>query len=228
MDKMIKKIFKVILILVIIVVVLIAAINIYVVSYSKSKMVSVEEAAQLAQSDGEFSCIIVLGASVRDGTPSPILANRLDTGLKLYENGISNLLLLSGDNGRLEYNEVIGMKNYLIEEGKDVGLTDDNIYLDYAGFSTYDSMYRSKDIFEADRIVIATQGYHLYRALYIANKLGLEAYGVASEDRSSGQLSRDIREIPARTKDFFLTAVKFKPAILGDPVPLTFPSDQEN
>ena len=215
-------------VLILIAVLIFAAINIYVVTFGKSKILTQEEAIKYVQDNGQATCIIVLGASVRNGTPSPILANRLDTGIELFADGASNLMLLSGDNGQVDYNEVLGMKNYVLENGADIGLTQDNIYLDYAGFSTYDSMYRCKYIFGAEKVLIATQGYHLYRALYIANKLGLEAYGVASEDRSSGQFSRDMRELPARVKDFALTAIKHKPGILGDEVPLTYPSTQEN
>ena len=223
---MIKKIFKGVIILLLVAVVLVAAINIYVVSYSKSKILSVEAASALTEANGEASCIVVLGASVKNGTPSPILANRLDTGLELFNRGVSNIILLTGDNGRVEYNEVQGMKDYMLENGADVGLTKNNIYLDYAGFSTYESMYRCKHIFGAEKIIVSTQDYHLYRTLFIANKLGIEAYGVAAEDRPTGQLMRDIREIPARVKDFFLVLIKFEPRIMGEEISLTYPSTQ--
>lgn len=106
-----------------------------------------------------------------------MLEDRLKQGIKLYELGASDRLLMSGDHGRKEYDEVNVMKKFAI----DAGVPSEHIFMDHAGFSTYESLYRARDIFQADRIIIVTQKYHLYRAMYIAEKLGLEAYGVASD-----------------------------------------------
>ena len=171
-------------------------------------------------------CILVLGASVSYDGPSPILADRLDKGLELYSLGVSQIMLLSGDNGTIEYNEVQAMKDYALANGADIGIGAENIYLDYAGFSTYDSAFRCKEIFQAERVVIVTQRYHLYRAVWNAKKAGLDVVGVAAKDTEYGQALRDLREIPARVKDFFLTLVGHKPRIMGDPVPLDYPSTQ--
>lgn len=128
-----------------------------------------------------------------------MLQDRLDEGVKLYKEGIASKIIMSGDHGREEYDEVNIMKEYAIEQG----VPSEDIFMDHAGFSTYESIYRAKEIFDADNIVIVTQEYHLYRALYIAEKLDINAYGVNSDPRKySGQTFRELREILARNKDF--------------------------
>ena len=120
---------------------------------------------------------------------------------------------MSGDHGRTDYNEVKTMKHYAIDEGID----SKNIFMDHAGFSTYESIYRTKEVFGVKKMVIITQEYHLYRALYIAEKLGIEACGVASDYHIyAGQSMRDLREVLARAKDFVTTIVKPEPTYLGD------------
>jgi SanA protein len=101
--------------------------------------------------------------------------------------------------------------------------------MDHAGFSTYESLYRAKEIFGADRIIIVSQEYHLYRALYIAKALGIEAYGVSADLRSySGQYKRELREILARNKDFILAIAKPVPSVLGDSISLDGSGDVTN
>ena len=101
--------------------------------------------------------------------------------------------------------------------------------MDHAGFSTYESMYRAKEIFGVKKVIIVTQGYHLYRAVYIAESMGLEAYGVASDYRSyAGQMSRDIREILARVKDFGTSILKPYPTYLGETIPISGDGDLTN
>lgn len=125
---------------------------------------------------------------------------------------------MSGDHGRNNYDEVNVMKQYAIDQG----VPSSDIFMDHAGFSTYDSIYRAKEIFNADKVIIVTQEYHLYRALYIANKLGLEAYGVrANPKQYSVQLFRELREILARNKDFIKTIYKPKPTYLGEVIPVS-------
>ena len=164
--------------------------------------------------DEEFDCIMVLGCQVKEGgEPSHMLRDRLQRGVETYQYGISEKLLMSGDHGRTDYNEVETMKQYAIDEGID----SENIFMDHAGFSTYESIYRAKEVFGVKKMVIITQEYHLYRALYIAEKLGIEAYGVASDYHIyAGQFMRDLREILARAKDFVTTIVKPEPTYLGD------------
>ena len=201
-------------------------INVMVVKTADPLIVSTQEAYDLSAAEGRFDCILVLGASVSEYGPSPILANRLDMGLELFNMGLSDIVLLSGDNGTIEYNEVQAMKDYALKHGNSFGLNAANVYLDYAGFSTYYSAVRCKEIFGANRVVIVTQRYHLYRAVFIAKMIGLDVIGVAAEDMSPGQAGRSLREVPARLKDFFLTTFNYTPSIMGDPVPLVYPSTQ--
>ena len=141
----------------------------------------------------------MLGCQVKaDGVPSHMLEDRLRRSVALYEAGAAPKLLMSGDHGQIEYNEVATMKNYAI----DAGIASSDVFMDHAGFSTYESLYRARDVFQAKRVIIVTQKYHLYRALHIANALGLEAWGVDTAYRSySGQLYREVREILARIKE---------------------------
>ena len=125
---------------------------------------------------------------------------------------------MSGDHGREEYDEVNIMKEFAIEKG----VPSENIFMDHAGFSTYESIYRAKEIFEADKIVIVTQKYHLYRALHIANSLGIEAYGVGADPRQYvGAMYRELREILARNKDFVKCLFKPEPTYLGETIPVS-------
>ncbi len=162
----------------------------------------------------EADCILVLGCQVKEGgEPSHMLRDRLQRGVEVHNNGASDKLLMSGDHGRTDYNEVETMKQYAIDEGID----SENVFMDHAGFSTYESIYRAKEVFGVKKMIIITQEYHLYRALYIAEKLGIEAYGVASDYHIyAGQSMRDLREVLARAKDFVTTIVKPEPTYLGD------------
>ena len=174
---------------------------------------------------GEFDCILVLGAGVRDGSPRPMLQDRLDYALKLYNDGVAPKLIMSGDHGRKEYDEVNIMKEYAIERG----VPSEDIFMDHAGFSTYESIYRARDIFKVKKMVIVTQEYHLYRALYVANRLGIEAVGYASDPRQyAGQLYRELREILARDKDFVFCIFKPRPTYLGDAIPVSGNGDLTN
>ncbi|NLK28588.1 MAG: DUF218 domain-containing protein [Clostridiales bacterium] len=197
-------------------------INQYVKRAISRKIITPEEAAKLQ----EIDCILVLGAGVwNNSRPSFMLEDRLLRGIELYETGVSNRLLMSGDHGRKDYDEVNVMKQFAME----AGVPSEHIFMDHAGFSTYESLYRARDVFEADKIVLVTQGYHMYRALYIAKKLGLEAYGVTSDQRQYvGQDYREAREALARVKDFFYTLVRPKPTFLGDTIPVSGNGDITN
>lgn len=167
--------------------------------------------------ENDYDCILVLGCGVNGDTPSHMLEDRLLQGIELCKSGASDKLLMSGDHGRKSYDEVNVMKKFAVDRG----IASENVFMDHAGFSTYESMYRARDIFNAKKILIVTQDYHLYRAIYDARKLGIDAYGVASNPRSySGQLYRDIREILARNKDFVYTIFKPEPTYLGEAIPV--------
>jgi vancomycin permeability regulator SanA len=199
----------------------VSIINTYVKASVEDRIITPDEAAQM-----DADCIIVLGAGVWDGgRPSPMLEDRLLQGIELYQNGASDRLLMSGDHGRKEYDEVNVMKQFAVERG----IASEHVFMDHAGFSTYESLYRAKDVFEAGKVVVVTQKYHMYRALYIADKLGLHAYGVASDPRRyAGQDLRDLREVLARVKDFFIVIVRPKPTYLGETIPVSGNGDLTN
>jgi vancomycin permeability regulator SanA len=154
-----------------------------------------------------------------------MLRDRLLRGIELYELGAAPKSLMSGDHGRTTYDEVNIMKGFAV----DAGVASSSVFMDHAGFSTYESMYRAQDLFQADKIIIVTQGYHLYRAIYIARALGIEAYGVASDlNTYAGQTYRDAREVLARVKDFGTSIFKPEPTYRGDAIPISGDGDLTN
>ena len=201
---------------------LLLGIQTYVKERAAGHILSIAEAEQMS----DFDCILVLGCKVKEnGVPSDMLADRLAMGVALQQAGVSEKLLMSGDHGQEEYNEVAVMKQYAMDKG----VASSDIFMDHAGFSTYDSVYRAKEIFEAKKILIVTQEYHLYRALYVAEELGMEAYGVPADTRTYfGQTKRDVREVLARVKDFFMVCVQAKPVYLGEVIPLSGSGDMTN
>ena len=198
-----------------------AVTNVVTIVGSKGSIVNADEAS-ISSADA----IVVLGASVfADGTPSGILQDRLDDGIALYFAGVAPKIIMSGDNGTASYNEVRVMKQYAIARG----VPSEDIFCDHAGFSTYESMYRAKYVFGCERIVVATQTYHLYRALWSAKSLGMQATGVPSDYREyQKQLQYDIREIPARTKDFFKALLRVPSTYVGDAISLDQDGDVTN
>lgn len=203
------------------IVVVFAVTNVVTIVGSKDSIVSADEAS-ISSADA----IVVLGASVfADGTPSGILQDRLDDGIALYFAGVAPKLIMSGDNGTESYNEVRVMKQYAIAQG----VPSEDIFCDHAGFSTYESMYRAKYVFGCQRIVVATQTYHLYRALWSAKSLGMQATGVPSDYHEyQKQLQYDIREVPARTKDFFKALLRVPSTYVGDAISLDQDGDVTN
>ena len=216
-----KKLYRVLLICLTVVLMLgvlgvgaVLGINSHVIQSTRDQILTTEDAALLEDVD----CIIVLGCKVKsDGEPSDMLEDRLRRGVELFQAGAAPKLLMSGDHGTMTYNEVQSMKQYAMDH--DIASSD--IFMDHAGFSTYESIYRALDIFQADKIIIVSQEYHLYRALYIAESFSIEARGVSADYRTySGQLKRDIREILARCKDFATCIWKPDPTYLGETIPV--------
>ncbi len=203
MKKVLKFFLTTTLCLIVLISSFVVGVNAYVMGAVDNTMLTSEQAEKLEDVD----CIIVLGCLVlEDGTPSNILKDRLDTAIELYKKGVAPKIIMSGDHSSEKYNEVAAMKKYAV----DAGVPSEDIFMDHSGFSTYETMYRAKEVFGAKKVVVATQEYHLYRSLYIAEKLGMEAYGVASDydlDES--------REVLARCKDFMTTIFKPEPANLG-------------
>ena len=189
-------------------------VNTYVQASVQDRILTEEQAAELE----EIDCVLVLGCGLEaDGSPSPMLHDRLQQGVALYQKEAAPKLLVSGDHGREEYDEVNAMKRFAEEQG----VPSEDVFMDHAGFSTYESVYRPRDIFQVRRMVIVTQEYHLSRALYIAKRLGIEAWGVPADPRTySGQTARDLREILARDKDFLTCILKPKPTYLGKAIPV--------
>lgn len=184
---------------------------------SREETIPQQELSSLKEKQAD--CILVLGAKVRkDGTPSYMLKDRLDLAIALYKAGAAPKLLLSGDHGQIRYDEVNVMKTYAMKQG----VPKEDLFLDHAGFSTYESAYRAKEIFQAEEIIVVTQSYHQYRALYGCEKMGMKAWGAASDQALyKGQKMRDLREIAARDKDFFKWMIKPEPTYLGDAIPIS-------
>lgn len=192
----------------------ILGINGYVKHTAKAAFVTALQAADREEVD----CIIVLGCLVRDdGTPSDMLRDRLTGAVELYRMGAAPKILMSGDHGQDSYDEVNAMKQFAV----DAGVPSEDVFMDHAGFSTYETMYRAKEIFGAEKVVVVTQEYHLYRAVYIAEELGMEVCGVSSDyNRYYGQTMRDLREVLARCKDFAMCILQPEPTFLGETISL--------
>lgn len=209
-----KKILAVALCFCSVIAVLTAGLNVFVCSSADDFILTEDEAAALEGVD----CILVLGCGVReDGSPSHMLEDRLRRGVALYDRAAAPKLLMSGDHGQEHYDEVTAMKTYALN----AAVPEEDIFMDHAGFSTYESMYRAKEIFQAKKVIIITQKYHLYRAVYIARSLGLDAYGTDCDYRTySGQFMRDVREVLARVKDFGMCVFTPEPTYLGEAIPV--------
>ncbi|MBP2018992.1 SanA protein [Symbiobacterium terraclitae] len=192
--------------------VLLLAINALVYYQGRALIVAPGE-ARTAQA------VLVLGAGVSpDGRVSPMLRDRLETALALYRAGKVEKFLLSGDHGRKDYDEVNAMRRYLEAQG----VPPHHLFMDHAGFDTYDSLYRAAAIFQADDVIVVTQEFHLPRALWIATRLGLDAQGVAADrHRYRDERLYAVREFAARVKAFGEVAIRRRPAFLGDPIPIT-------
>ena len=190
----------------------------FVASINAFVMLSVDEdifsPEDFAATDS-YDCILVLGAGVRDGRPTDMLRDRLDTAVELYFSGVAKKLLVSGDHGSDDYDEVNVMKDYAVEKG----VPSEDIFMDHSGFSTYESIYRADAVFSVESCIIVTQKYHLFRALYAAEQFGMRAVGVSADVREySGAFYRETRETLARVQDFFECLFKPLPTCLGDPV----------
>lgn len=203
------KLIKIIVILIFIGILIILGINEYIKYSVKDKIITEKDIAE------DYNVALVLGAGLKNGKPSPVLKDRLDTALMLYKNNKVSKIIVSGDHGNKNYDEVNVMKNYL----KNEGVLSEDIFMDHAGFSTYDSIYRLREIFNVKKVIIVTQKYHLYRSLYIAKKLEIDAEGISATKRHyAGELKFVLREVIARDKDFVKTIFKPKSKYLGDAI----------
>ncbi len=181
----------------------ILGVNFYVILSQKKNIVSRQEAAQIQNID----YVLVLGCGVReDGSPTRMLSERLKSGAEVFKSleNSGAKLLLTGDNSGESYNELAAMKSVSLENG----IAESDMLIDNIGFSTYESMYNAKNTYGAKRIIIITQPYHMFRALYIAESLGIEAWGVTAYlPLYPQQINWSLREVLARNKDFLLCAL---------------------
>jgi len=201
-------------------------VNLYAITAAAKQIFSPEQVKA-----EKLSADAVLGAGVRmDRTPSNMLEDRLLCALDLFREGVSDCIVVSGDHKSADYDEVNVMKDYLVKNG----VPSDRVFMDHAGFSTYDSLYRAKEIFGAESLVIVTQEYHMHRALMIGRHLSLECKGVSAPIATSdatryvGQSWYSLRESVARCKDFLFCLFHAEAAVLGDPIPLSGSGDITN
>ena len=211
-----KKAFFVLLCAVVLCLLAVLTVNVVVCASGKERILTPDDLLEDGQA---FDCILVLGAGVKaNGSPSDMLRDRLEVGIELYELGASDRILMSGDHMQHDYDEVGVMKRYAV----DAGVPSEHVFLDHAGLSTYDSLYRAANLYGAKKVLIVTQEYHLYRALYIARSLGMEAYGVSASLRPyRAQIVRDVREVAARVKDVLLCIGQPPSTYLGASVDLS-------
>lgn len=196
--------------LIIFVAIIVFALNGLVVGKTNGRIIKEDEIKE------DFDAILVLGCKVNpDGTPSMMLSNRVVKGIELYKK-TGFKLILSGDHGKEEYDEVNTMKKMVLDES----IPKEDVFLDHAGFSTYDSIYRAKNVFGAKKIIVISQRYHLFRALYIADKLGLDAYGVEADNIPYKMINikNEIREVLARNKDLFKAMFKPRSKYVGETI----------
>lgn len=214
--KKIKKIIRCLAAFVLLGVMMLFAVNGYVVLLSGDNFATIKE---LKEKETKADAVVVLGAQVKpDGKPSVMLRERLDTGIEIYKAGLTERIIMSGDHGSDDYDEVNTMKDYAIDQG----VPSEHIFMDHAGFSTYESMYRAKEIFQAENIIVVTQKYHLYRAIYDAEAMGMQAEGVACDTAVySGDKYRKFRESIARVKDVGCQVLKPEPACMGEQIPIS-------
>lgn len=189
-----------------------AAANFRVINIGKYHMSDIES---MDQAD----CIIVPGAAVKGEVVSLSLAKRLDKAFDIYAAGKSGKIIVSGDHGREDYNEVYAMRKYLTEKGVDI----EDIFMDHAGFDTYDTVYRAKHIFAAQKPVIVSQNDHAMRAAYIADRLGMQCQYVPCAGYSTSEtVFQQVRESLARVKAFVQSEIfHSKSKYLGDMIPVS-------
>jgi len=163
---------------------------------------------------------LVLGAGLnRDGTPGVVLRDRVQTAADLYFTGKVEKLLMSGDNSTDYYNEPGAMLEYALS----LGIPEEDIILDYAGRRTYDSCYRTQEIFGVDELIIVTQAFHLPRAVYLCSAFGINAVGVPADDANYNRSSYTfwwIREVLASINAYWDVYILHPEPILGDPEPI--------
>ncbi|MCD4803833.1 MAG: YdcF family protein [Anaerolineales bacterium] len=199
------------LIIFLVLIILIGAPRLIMLRYASSRIYTDDTVAP-------FRAVIVFGAGLTaDGGPTAVLEDRVATAAELYAAGKVEKILMSGDNRFLNYNEPGAMKNYAVQ----IGVPEEDIILDYAGRRTYDTCYRAKEIFQLSEAILVTQQFHLPRALYTCNLLGLQAVGVSADMRTYFDSDYwSIREIPASLVAFIQVHLTHPEPVLGDQEPI--------
>lgn len=200
-------------------------------SYVKSMAISSGVAAyenmdSVLAEEEPYDAVIVLGAKVySDTSVSAVLRDRLLAGYEVYRRGYASKIIVSGDHGQEGYDEVVAMKTFLME----LGVPREDIFMDHAGFNTYDSMYRAKEVFCVKRAVVVTQEFHIYRAVYLGKQLGMEVVGVSSDlDNYVNMTYNQVREMLARTKAVWDAEIIKRPSqYLGKQIPVQSASGLE-
>lgn len=217
-----RRVFAVLLAVIVAAALAVAVANVVTVATTRERVVTVDGATRVLSAD-PADAVVVLGASVYpDGTPSDILADRLEVACDLYKAGAARAIIVSGDNRTSHYNESDAMKAYCVA----LGVPSEDVYVDHAGNTTYESMWRARHVFGAERIIVATQAYHLYRAMFAADCFGMETWGVACDKGAYDNQQRySIREVLARTKDFYAALLRLPVATSGETVSLDASGD---
>lgn len=207
-------------------VVIILSISQYIVNSNSDRIFLNGDVEEVKAASKNYQAAFILGCAVYGNKPSMMLKDRLDAGIELYKKGVVPKLVMTGDNGSKWYDEVNVMKKYAIDKG----VKSSDIFMDHAGFSTYESMFRAKNIFDAENIIVVTQKYHLHRAIYLANKMdSLDAIGyTAPIVKYSDYWHNNIREILARNKDFVFSFINPKSKVGGEKISLKDNGDITN
>ncbi|MDR0312663.1 MAG: YdcF family protein [Treponema sp.] len=166
--------------------------------------------------------VMVLGAQTRGTTLSPVLRDRVNGGIALMRAGKGDKLLLSGDHGQLYYDEVNAMRLYVLDNAPEI--LHEDIFMDHAGFNTWDSMYRARDVFEVKELLIVTQEFHISRAVCMARSLGIDAVGYGLTEDHFGKINLQAwrtREFLARIKAVYSIIFNIQPKYLGDIIPIS-------
>ncbi|MFY7938642.1 MAG: SanA/YdcF family protein [Flavobacterium sp.] len=216
MKSFLKKHFRKILIITSLGVFIIFSINYYIVKTTENYVFT--EIEKLPKVDA----IIVLGAKVNQEKLSYVLEDRLIAGINIIYANKAEAILLSGDHGQKEYDEVNSMRKYIFR--RNLNIKKEQIFMDHAGFDTYDSMFRAKEIFDIKSAIIVTQDFHINRSVYIARNLGINAYGFAVNEnmyKESVRFNWKVREILTRVKAFKDILIGSHPTYLGEKIPIT-------
>lgn len=162
---------------------------------------------------------IIPGASVKpNGTLSHITYDRTMSAVEAYSMGKISRVLISGDHGQKEYDEVNTIRRFILKKS----VLPADVFMDHAGFDTYATMTRATKVFLVEDAVIFTQRYHLYRAVFIARMKGIKAYGCVSDKRTYLDIERyKKREMLANVKALYEVVFDISPKYLGDEIPIS-------